>query len=113
METEALLASIVISFLTSFILTPRIIEFLRAAQILAVDLNKKEKPKLPAGGGICVATGILAGVLFYFRFTTFSSFLSSPNSKTETIQLLAVVSSIVIVTLSGLLDDLNVKTQGG
>jgi UDP-N-acetylglucosamine--dolichyl-phosphate N-acetylglucosaminephosphotransferase len=111
METEALLASIVISFLTSFILTPRIIEFLRAAQIVAVDLNKKEKPKLPAGGGICVATGILAGIMFYVGFKTFSPFLSSPNSQTESIQLLAVVSSIVIVTLSGLLDDLNVKTK--
>ena len=111
METEALLASIVISFLTSFILTPRIIEFLRAAQIVAVDLNKKEKPKLPAGGGICVATGILAGIMFYVGFKTFSPFLFSPNSQTESIQLLAVVSSIVIVTLSGLLDDLNVKTK--
>jgi UDP-N-acetylglucosamine--dolichyl-phosphate N-acetylglucosaminephosphotransferase len=111
METEALLTSIVISFLTSFILTPRIIEFLRAAQIVAVDLNKKEKPKLPAGGGICVATGILAGVMFYVGFKTFSPFLSSPNSQTESIQLLAVISSILIVTLSGLLDDLNVKTK--
>jgi UDP-N-acetylglucosamine--dolichyl-phosphate N-acetylglucosaminephosphotransferase len=91
--------------------TPRIIEFLRAAQIVAVDLNKKEKPKLPAGGGICVATGILAGVMFYVGFKTFSPFLPSPNSQTESIQLLAVVSSIVIVTLSGLLDDLNVKTK--
>ena len=111
METEALLASIVISFLASFILTPRIIQFLRAAQIVAVDLNKKEKPKLPVGGGICVATGILTGVLFYVGLETFSPFLSSPNSQTESIQLLAVVSSIVIVTLSGLLDDLNVKTK--
>jgi UDP-N-acetylglucosamine--dolichyl-phosphate N-acetylglucosaminephosphotransferase len=111
METEAFLASMVISFLTSFILTPRIIEFLRAAQIVAVDLNKKEKPKLPASGGICVATGILAGILFYVGLKTFSPFLSSPDSQTSAIQLLAVISSILIVTLSGLLDDLNVKAK--
>jgi len=111
MEIEALLAATVISFLTSFILTPRIIEFLSAAQIVAVDLNKKKKPKLPASGGICVATGILTGILFYVGFKTFSPFHSSPNSQTESIQLLAVISCILIVTLSGLLDDLNVKTK--
>jgi len=111
METEALLAATVISFLTSFILTPKIIEFLSAAQIVTVDLNKKKKPKLPASGGICVATGILTGILFYVGFKTFSPFHSSPNSQTESIQLLAVISCILIVTLSGLLDDLNVKTK--
>jgi UDP-N-acetylglucosamine--dolichyl-phosphate N-acetylglucosaminephosphotransferase len=111
METEALLASMLISFLISFILTPRIIEFLRAAQIVAVDLNKKEKPKLPTGGGICVATGILAGILFYVGLKTFSLVLSSSGFQASSIQLLAVISSILIVTLSGLLDDLNVKTK--
>jgi len=111
METEALLASVLISFLTTFLLTPRIIEFLRAAQIVAVDLNKKEKPKLPASGGICVGSGILTGILFYVGLKTFSPFVFSPSSQTESIQLLAVISSILIVTLSGLLDDLNVRTR--
>jgi len=111
METEALLASILISFLTSFILTPKIIEFLFAAKIVAVDINKKGKPKLPVGGGICISTGILTGILFYVGVKTFSPSLSSLDSQTSSIQLLAVISSILIVTLIGLLDDLNVKTK--
>lgn len=81
METEALLASALISFLTTFLLTPKIIEFLQAAQIVAVDLHKKNRPKLPASGGICVAAGILAGILFYVGLQTFSPALSSSSSQ--------------------------------
>jgi len=103
------LASVLISFLTTFLLTPRIIEFLRAAQIVAVDLHKKEKPKMPASGGICVATGILTGILFYVGVKTF--LLHPSGSQASSVQLLAVISSILIVTLSGLLDDLNVRTR--
>lgn len=105
------MASVLISFLTTFLLTPRIIEFLWAAQIVAVDLHKKDRPKLPASGGICVGAGILAGILFLVGVQTFSPTLSSSSSQASSIQLLAVISSILIVTLSGLLDDLNVKTR--
>jgi UDP-N-acetylglucosamine--dolichyl-phosphate N-acetylglucosaminephosphotransferase len=111
MLTEAILASVVISFLTTFLLTPRIIEFLRAAQIVAVDLHKKEKPKRPSSGGICVAAGILTGILFFVGVQTFSPALSSSDSQTNSLQLLAVISSVLLVTLSGLLDDLNVKAR--
>jgi len=112
MEVEAALASLVVSFLTTFIVTPRIIVFLRAAQIVAVDLHKKEKPKIPTGGGICVGAGILAGVLFYVGVTTFSFAAPfSPSTQIASILLLAVVSSVLIATLGGLLDDLNVRTR--
>jgi len=107
----ALLASVLISFLTTFLLTPKIIEFLRAAKIVAVDMHKKDKPKPPASGGICVGTGILTGILFYVGVKTFLPVLSSSGSQTASIQLLAVISSILIVTLSGLLDDLNVRAR--
>jgi len=108
---EALLASVVISFLTTFILTPRIIEFLRVAQIIAVDLQKKDQPRLPASGGVCVGAGILTGILFYVGFKTFSYAVPFLGSQISSIQLLAVISSILIVTLSGLLDDLNVRAR--
>jgi len=105
METEALLSSVILSFITTFLLTPRIIDFLQAAQIVAVDLHKKNKPKLPAGGGICISAGVLTGILFFVGVVTFS------GSQTLSITLLAAVSSILIVTLGGLLDDLNVRTK--
>jgi UDP-N-acetylglucosamine--dolichyl-phosphate N-acetylglucosaminephosphotransferase len=111
METEALLASVVIAFLTTFILTPRIIDFLQVAQIVAVDLHKKDKPRRPSSGGICVGAGILAGTFFYVGLTTFSFAAYTSSIQLASILLLAVVSSILIATLSGLLDDLNVKTR--
>jgi len=113
MENEAaLLASLMISLLTTFFLTPRIIEFLGAAQIVAVDMHKKDKPKLPAGGGICVGAGVLTGTLFFVGVVTFSSAAPfSLSSQTSAVILLAAISSILIVTLSGLLDDLNVRTR--
>jgi UDP-N-acetylglucosamine--dolichyl-phosphate N-acetylglucosaminephosphotransferase len=111
METEALLASVAIAFLTTFILTPRIIEFLHAAQIVAVDLHKKDKPKRPSSGGICVGAGILAGTFFYVGVTTFSFAVSTPSIQVSSLLLLTVVSSILIATLSGLLDDLNVRNR--
>ena len=110
-ENVALLASVVISFLVTFILTPRIIEFLVAAQIVAVDLHKKDKPRRPSSGGICVTAGILAGTLFYVGVTTFSFAASSPSVQLSSMLILTVISSILIATLSGLLDDLNVKTR--
>ena len=111
METEALLVSVVIAFLTTFILTPRIIEFFHAAQIVAVDLHKKEKPKRPSSGGIGVGAGILAGTFFYVGVTTFSFAASTSSIQISSLLLLAVVSSILIATLDGLLDDLNVRTR--
>ena len=111
METEALLVSVVIAFLTTFILTPRIIEFLHIAQIVAVDLHKKEKPKRPSSGGICVGAGILAGTFSYVGITTFSFAASTPSIQISSMLLLAVISSILIATLGGLLDDLNVRTR--
>lgn len=112
METEALLSSVILSFITTFLLTPRIIDFLQAAQIVAVDLHKKNKPKLPAGGGICISAGVLTGILFFVGVVTFSYAAPfSQGSQELSITLLAAVSSILIVTLSGLLDDLNVKAK--
>jgi len=105
--------SMLLAFITTYLLTPRIIDFFSAAQIVAVDLHKKDKPKLPTSGGICVTTGILVGILFYVGVKTFSSPFSSDIQKNfiPLLGLLAVIASILIVTLSGLLDDLNVRMR--
>ncbi|MHC4753110.1 MAG: MraY family glycosyltransferase [Planctomycetota bacterium] len=71
-----------------------------------MDLHKKGKPKLPTSGGVCVALGVLAGLLIYIGFTTFLN--GAPEDITN---LLAVISTILIVTFVGFLDDLNVKAR--
>jgi len=48
----ALLISILIAFLITFIITPQFIKFLSSAGIIGLDLQKKNRPKLPTSGGI-------------------------------------------------------------
>lgn len=103
---KALLISMAVSFITSFVITPQMIRFLWYAGILGRDLHKKDKPKIPASGGICVAAGILAGLLTYVGIQTFVY-----GAQTVSIYLLGVISSILIVTFVGLIDDLNVKSR--
>lgn len=103
---EALIISMLISFFVTFIVTPQAIRLLWCAGINGRDLNKKNKPKLPASGGICVAAGTVAGLLSYVGIQTFVY-----GASAVSIYLLAVISSILIVTFVGLLDDLNIKTS--
>jgi len=101
-----LLISVLISFIVTFFATPYSGRFLYAAGIVGLDLHKKEKPKLASSGGICVAFGVLAGLLSYIGLQTFLS-----GSEGDLKPLLAVTSSVLIVMFVGLLDDLNVKSR--
>lgn len=103
---NTIIISTLISFLTTFVITPYAMKFLYAAGIVGIDLHKKTRTKLPASGGICVAAGVLAGLLSYVGIKTFVYGLQEIS-----IYLLAVVSSILLVTFGGLLDDLNVKSR--
>jgi UDP-N-acetylglucosamine--dolichyl-phosphate N-acetylglucosaminephosphotransferase len=98
--------SMFVSFLITFIITPQFIKFLYSAGIVGLDLQKKNRPKLPTSGGICVAFGILAGMLSYIGIKTFVYGLQN-----EVVYLLAVVSSILITMFVGLLDDIGVKSR--
>ena len=98
----------VIAVATSFFITPYFMRFLRGAGIVGFDLQKKNRPKLATSGGICVAFGVLAGLLTYIGFQTFI-FGLDPLASTWLFPLLAVMSSILIVMFVGFLDDLNVK----
>lgn len=101
-----LLIPILTSFVVTFVVTPYFRKFLYAAGIVGLDLHKKGKPKLASSGGICVAFGVLAGLLSYIGLQTFVS-----GSERDLEQLLAVTSSVLIVMFVGLLDDLNVKSR--
>ena len=103
---EILLISLIVSFATTLLITPYFTRFLYAAGIVGLDLQKKAKSKLASSGGICVAFGILAGLLSYIGFQTF---LRGAKLESDVIHLLAVTASVLIVMFVGLLDDLNVS----
>ncbi|MBI2547529.1 MAG: hypothetical protein HYW23_03725 [Candidatus Aenigmarchaeota archaeon] len=100
------LISLLVSFLTTLIITPFLMKFLKMSGIVGIDQHKKTKPILPTAGGICVAFGIIAGLLTYIGITTF--FFGGLN---ETLYLFVIISSILIITLVGIFDDLNVSSR--
>jgi UDP-N-acetylglucosamine--dolichyl-phosphate N-acetylglucosaminephosphotransferase len=101
-----LFASIIVSTAMTFLIAPYFIRFLRDSGIVGFDLQKKNSPKIATSGGICVALGVLAGLLTYIGFQTFIFGLD-----VWLFPLLAVTSSILMVMFIGFLDDLNVKVD--
>ena len=95
-----------VSFIVTFLIAPYFMQFLRAGGVVGMDLHKKGHPKLPTSGGIVVALGVLAGLLIYIGFVTFLN-----GTPEEITNLLAVISTVLIVMFVGFLDDLNVKAR--
>jgi len=108
-----LIVSMLTSFVITFFVTPYFIRFLQAAGVVGLDLQKRDKPRLATSGGICVAFGVLSGLLSYIGLQTYTGDQPSIIYGLENwlVYLLAVTSSIVIVMFVGLLDDLNVKSK--
>jgi len=105
---EILLVSMAVSAAVTFLITPRLIRFFRDTGIVGFDLQKKNNPKVTTSGGVCVAFGILAGLLTYIGWQTF---VLQERAQEWLFPLLAVTSSILIVMFVGFLDDLNVKLK--
>lgn len=101
-----LLLATLISFLVTLIITPYFINFFKNIELVGYDMHKKDKPKLPASGGVPVAFGFLLGLFFFIAIQIFVYEVS-----TQLLYLLAASSSVLIITFVGLLDDLNVKKK--
>lgn len=94
--------TILLSFLLTYFLTKKFIEYFQRINLVAIDLHKKDKPILPTSGGIPVGFGIIISLLFYVGVQTFLY-----NNLKVAIPLLATISSILLVVFIGLFDDLN------
>jgi len=85
-----------VSFLTTFISTPWIIPKLKRAGLVGRDMNKPSQPEVPEMGGFGVVFGLSAGILL--AVALFTSF--------KLVYLLAALSTILIMSLIGIFDDL-------
>lgn len=98
--------SVGLAFLITFATTPVMIRYLSSVGIVGIDMNKKGKPILPSSGGVCVAIGLISGLLVYTAVSVFfygaSDFL---------VYILAAISSVLIVTFTGIFDDMNVSLR--
>ncbi len=70
--------------------------------LVAMDVQKKNKPKMATSGGIPVVIGFMLGVSIYIAYTTFIS-----GAPTNLTLIYAGVTTILLMTLlTGLFDDI-------
>ena len=86
-----IILSVMISFFTVIFIGPGIKRFLERAKLVAVDQQKKTKPKMATSAGILVLAGVLLGGFFFIGINTF--LVGSPINLTY---LLAAYCSIFI-----------------
>lgn len=91
----------ILSFGSAFILIPAIIPLLRKAKIVGVDIHKPSQPTVPEMGGLGIVAGFAIGVIFAIAFANFFGGLLIVDSE----MLQAVLGTILIITIIGVLDD--------
>ena len=100
--------AMIISFLTVFLLTPYTKKFLERLEIIGTDQQKPGKPRFATSGGLLVISGMLLGGFFFIAINSF--LLKIPIDLSY---LLASYCSILIITMIGLLDDINIRPRMG
>ncbi len=97
-----LIISFFISGLTSVLLTKSLIPFFERNNIIALDLHKKNKPKIANSGGISVSLSLIIGLMFFVATQTFVF-----RNTNQVVYLFATILTILLITLIGFFDDLN------
>ena len=95
----ALASAAFLSFIFTYLLMPYFIQFFRATGIVGRDIMKRGGPVVADMGGPGVIAGFLTGVFFYIAMAIFL-FGNIP----ELTELLASISTILIITLIGIFD---------
>ena len=97
-----LLVSFILSLIGSLFLTNSLIPFFLRNKIIALDLHKKNKPKISNSGGIPVAFSLMLGLMFFIGVQTFVYKITE-----QLVYLFASVLTIILITIIGFFDDLN------
>ncbi|WEL20056.1 hypothetical protein [Candidatus Nanohalococcus occultus] len=100
-----LVPSLLIGFLTVLIGAPYAKTYLLASGIFGVDQQKEDKPWIPTSGGVLVLFG------FIFSVTSFLGVSSLLNIPLNDAGVLAALSSVTLIALIGLLDDIHVNIE--
>src|SRR3989344_5782921 len=103
-----LFASIATALIVTVFITPWFIRFFKAIRLVGLDLHKKKSPVLPTSIGIPVTVGILGGLFLYIAFKTFVVNSLVTENLTD---MLALISSVMIIAFVGIFDDLNVSRR--
>ncbi len=95
----SLISASVLSFISAYLMTPIFIRFMRATGIVGRDIMKEGQPRVADMGGPGVIIGFLTGIFFYIGVQIFI-FSGLPRL----IDILACISTILIITLIGIFD---------
>lgn len=99
---------IILSFFITLIVLPYWIKKASKIGLLWEDMNKFKKPKVAGSGGLIVILGFILGILVYIFLKTFY-FQTSANVP----EIFALTTSVLILTIIGLTDDLLGWWHGG
>jgi len=92
----------IVSFAVSFVGFPIVIPRLKKAGIVGKNMNSKKQEEIPEMGGLVIAAGFGAGIVFTIFLRTFFDIFLSVNLTS----VLAVLATILIVVIIGVFDDL-------
>jgi len=98
---KILLIPLALSFIATFIIIPIWIRRAKKAGIVGNDLNKYDKREITEAGGITVIFGFILGTLIYISIKTFIF-----KSSTNLIEIFALLSTILIISFIGIIDDI-------
>ena len=98
----------IISFMVSFVIFPIVIPQLKKAGIVGKNMNSISREEIPEMGGLIMATGFCAGIIAAIALQTFFNIFPLINLTS----IYAVLSTILIVVLIGIFDDLISIKQG-
>lgn len=99
------LAAFLISFLVTFLTTPFVIRHARKAGHVGRDIHKPGRPEVPELGGVAIAAGIIAAMLFAVAANSFGALRAMFDGGLEVVYLLAALCVVLMVELVGLVDD--------
>ncbi|MDO8623033.1 MAG: glycosyl transferase family 4 [archaeon] len=108
MET-ILVIPLILSFFLTLLFIPLWIKKAKQVDLIWEDMNKSGKPKNVAGsGGLITILSFIFGVLTYISIKTFVL-----NTDSTTMEIFALLSSILIALLIGFVDDILGWVYGG
>jgi len=97
----AIIVILILSFIVTLLSTKFWIRAARKAKLIGKDMHKSDKREVPEMGGIGVLCGFLIGVFLYVAFITFFG-----NNISNTVQILALVTTVLLMALIGMIDDI-------
>jgi len=101
---ELLAISVLLGFLTTLAGGPYARKYLLSSGIYGIDQQKESRPKVATSGGMLVLFGFIISTTAYLGLAEFYT-----SSSANITLVLAALSSINIIALIGLLDDIHVN----